>query len=96
MAEYKFVIENIPENNAVRLIIFEKNNHWCVYNIAEGSVSSEKNISYTSRFFDELVEETNCDSVTIENENIDYGRAKLRSTKIKKIIETIIKENRFK
>lgn len=91
MYTFEIIVE-ITENKKARLIIFEKDESGCrsVYNICEGDVDA----NYTMSFFGDTIELLN-DEPTVLNENINFGRAKRWSAKVKKIIETLVKEDRY-
>jgi hypothetical protein len=93
MYTFEFVVENI-ENKDVRLIIFEKEidtGYRSVYNIY---MSDVENINSTCRLFGDAIDVLECPEVKCLNENVNYGKAKRWSSKMKKIIETLVPENR--
>lgn len=93
MYTYEFIIQNI-ENKLARLIIFEKEvdtDLRCVYSIHEGDI---ENINHTCSLFQDAVNLLDSEEVKCLNESVDYGKAKLWCAKMKKIIQTLVAENR--
>jgi hypothetical protein len=90
---FEIILENCMNGN-VRMIVIEREGEEgvrSVNNICESSVDS----SYTSRFFGDVIDLLESEgTVTLKNENVDFGRAKRWNSKVSKIISTLVNENR--
>lgn len=91
---FELILENCM-NGAIRLVVIERKGEEgvrSVRDIYEGDIAN----GGTPRFFGwaaDLLETEG--TVTIRNENIDYGRAKRWGAKMAKIIQTLEKEGRY-
>jgi hypothetical protein len=90
---FELILENCM-NGSIRLIVIEREGEEgvrSVRDIYEGDIT----LGSTSRFFGAVVDLLETDgTVTVRNENIDYGRAKRWPAKMDKIITTLAKEGR--
>lgn len=91
---FELILENC-KNGFIRLVVIEREGEEgvrTVRDIYEGSITHNS----TSRFFGDVADVLETDgSVTVKNENIDFGRAKRWTAKMSKIISTLVKEDRY-
>ena len=90
---FELILENCM-NGTIRLVVIERE--------GEEGVRSVRNIyeaetdSRGARFFGDVADLLETEgTVTVRNENIDYGRAKRWTAKMSKIINTLSKEGRY-
>lgn len=91
---FEIILENCM-NGSIRLIIIEREGEEGVRTVRD-IYEDDITLGSTARFFGAVADILESDgTVTIRNENIDYGRAKRWPAKMDKIITTLAKEGRY-
>lgn len=91
---FELILENC-KNGFIRLVVIERKGEEgvrMVRDIYEGSITHDS----TARFFGGVTDLLETEgSITLKNEDIDFGRAKRWTAKMSKIISTLVKEDRY-